>query len=94
MIAVSKQLLAEISASPYRSVRALACAMDLDYGTLIRNVNNKTPLRAERLLDVLDRLDLPLADFFVRVQLRIDGVQLHTLVSFNSAGGAPADVDE
>lgn len=77
--AISQQLLAEISASVYRSVRGLARAMNVDYVTLNRHINGKAPLKMERVVEILDYLKLSLADFFVRVQIRLDGVQLPTL---------------
>lgn len=77
--AISQQLLAEISASTFRSVRGLARAMDVDYVTLNRHINGRAPLKMERVVEILDYLALSLADFFVRVQLRIDGLQLPVL---------------
>lgn len=77
--ATSQQLLAEIAASPYRSVRALAIAMGVDYATLNRHLNGKAPLKMERVFDILEYLDLPLTDFFYRVQLRYEGLQLPAL---------------
>ena len=77
--ATSQQLLAEIAASPYRSVRQLASAMGVDYATLSRHINGRAPLKMERVFDILEYLDLPLADFFVRVQLRVEGLQLPVL---------------
>lgn len=77
--AISQQLLAEISASSYRSVRGLAREMNVDYVTLNRHINGRAPLKMERVVEILDYLKLSLADFFVRVQLRIDGLQLPTL---------------
>lgn len=77
--AISQQLLAEISASAYRSVRGLARAMNVDYVTLNKHINGKAPLKMERVVEILDYLKLSLADFFVRVQLRIDGLQMPAL---------------
>lgn len=70
--ATSQQLLAEIAASPYRSVRSLAEAMDVDYSTLYRHVNGKAPLRMERVFDILAYLNVSVGDFFARVQHRLE----------------------
>lgn len=77
--ATAQQLVAEIAVSRYRSVRALAAAMGVDYATLNRHLNGKSPLKMERVFDILEYLDLPLADFFVRVQLRYEGLQVPAL---------------
>lgn len=77
--AITQQLLAEISASAYRSVRGLAREMGVDYVTLNKHINGRAPLKMERVVEILEYLKLSLADFFVRVQLRIDGLQLPRL---------------
>ena len=77
--ATSLQLLAEVASSPYRSVRALADAMNVDYSTLNRQVNGKATLRMERIFDILEVLEVPIADFFISVQHRLDGTRVTVL---------------
>jgi hypothetical protein len=70
--AMSDQLIAEISASEYRSVRKVAAALNRDYTTVYRWVTNKQPIRMDVLFDILALLEIEPGVFFTRAQERAE----------------------
>jgi plasmid maintenance system antidote protein VapI len=69
---MSDQLVAEISASEYRSVRKVAAVLGEDYTTLYRWVTNKRPIRMDTVFNILDLLGIEPGVFFTRVQERAE----------------------
>ncbi len=47
--------------------------MGVDYATLSRHINGRAPLKMVRVYEILEVLDVSVADFFARVQHRVDG---------------------
>lgn len=72
LAALSTQLQAEIKASPYHSIRALADSMGEDYTTLYKQITLRpgSVLRMERVFDVLDRIDVDPVQFMRNVEER------------------------
>lgn len=72
--ALSQQIKAEIAASPYKSIRAVARELDEDYSTFYRWVNNTpgNPIRMKTVLDIVNLLGVPVDAFFKRVQDRAE----------------------
>jgi hypothetical protein len=72
--ALSAQLVAEISASEYRSIRRVAQELDVDYTTLYKKVTGKgaATIRMETIYSVLTLIGVPPDIFFTRVQERAE----------------------
>lgn len=71
--ALSAQLVAEISASDYRSIRKVALELGVDYTTLYKKVTNKgAPIRVETIYQIISLLGLTPDVFFKRVQERAE----------------------
>ncbi len=68
--ATQQQLLAEIAASEFRTIRRLADTMGVDYHTLTRHINGRAPLKMSRLYEILELLGVGVGEFFTSVEAR------------------------
>ena len=69
--ATAAQLRAEIAASDYRTAKAVAEALGMNYTTLTQNLNNKPPLKLATIFAVLELIGLSPGVFFTRVDERV-----------------------
>lgn len=75
MAALSAQLVAEISASDYGSVKAVARALGVDYHTYRKWVLGDKNLRMLTVFDTLELLGIETDVFFARVRERRDNAK-------------------
>jgi DNA-binding phage protein len=69
--ATANALRGVIAESDYRTARAIATELGMNYTTLTRNLNNEQPIKMSTLFSVLELVNLSPADFFARVDAAI-----------------------
>lgn len=69
--ATAAQLRAEIAASNYRSARAIALELGMNYTSLTRNLAGENPIKLSTLFKILALIELSPGEFFSRVDSRV-----------------------